>query len=181
MADVTNPDDVRRLFAQAEAEFGGPDFVVAVAGSVKPTPFADATLDDYDRNFSINAKGTFLTFAEVARRVPDGGRIIGFSSNLTRLPRVGMGLYQASKAAVELMATTLAKELGPRGVTVNAIAPGGTDTEMLTEQRRNEIAAATPLGRIADPVDIADVVAFLVSNDARWITGQVVGVNGGII
>lgn len=180
-ADIGDPTGVRALFDAAEEAFGQIDILVATAGTMRPAKIAAATLEDYDFNFAVNARGAFLTLSEAARRVRDGGRIIAFSTNLTRLPRAAMGLYQASKAAVEQMVFSLARELGDRGVTVNAIAPGGTDTSMLSDARRVEVAAATPLGRVATPGDIADVVAFLASDDSRWINGQVVGVNGGIV
>lgn len=181
MADVSQPEEVRRLFDEAERVFGPLDIVAAMAGVLKPVSIARATPEDYDWHFSINVKGTFLTFSEAARRMRDGGRIIGCSSNLTRMPREGLGLYQASKAAVELLTKSLAKEVGRRQITVNTVAPGGTDTDMLTEERRQAVASYTPLGRVGMPRDIADVVAFLASDDARWVNGQVIGVNGGVI
>jgi 3-oxoacyl-[acyl-carrier protein] reductase len=179
---AATPQPTHRAFAAEEA-FGQIDILIATAGTMRSAKIAVATLEDYDYdfNFAVNTRGAFLTLSEAARRVRDGGRIIAFSTNLTRLPRAAMGLYQASKAAVEQMVFSLARELGDRGVTVNAIAPGGTDTSMLSDARRVEVAAATPLGRVATPGDIADVVAFLASDDSRWINGQVVGVNGGIV
>lgn len=180
-ADLTHPEDVERLFDEAERHMGRIDIVAAVAGTMRPALIAEATVDDYNFNFSVNMLGTFLTLAQSARRVSDGGRIIATSTNLTRLPRARMGLYQASKAGVEQMVFSLARELGHRRITVNAISPGGTDTEMLSEARRAEIATTTPLGRVATPLDIADVAAFLASDESRWINGQVIGVNGGIV
>src|SRR5262249_29480479 len=118
--------------------------------------------------------------AEAARRIADHGRIIGLSSVLVRIGRPGIGLYTASKAAIEQLASVLARELGPRGVTVNVVAPGATDTEMLPETSRRTVPQMTPLGRLGQPQDIADVVAFLASEEARWISGQVIGANGGI-
>jgi len=179
-ADVTRAEDVRRLFEETGQRFGISDIVVANAGTLVNKPLVEATVEDFERGFAVNTRGTFLTFAEAARRVPDGGRIIGFSSSLVRLGRPGFGLYTASKAAVEQFVTILAKELGPRGVTVNAVAPGPTDTEMLGEASRRLAPQITPLGRIGRPDDIADVVAFLASDEARWITGQVIGANGGV-
>lgn len=102
-ADIASPEDCARLFDEAEALLGKIDVVVSVAGSMRPAAIAEATVDDYTFNFSVNALGTFLTLSQAARRVADGGRIIATSTNLTRLPRARMGLYQASKAAVEQM------------------------------------------------------------------------------
>jgi 3-oxoacyl-[acyl-carrier protein] reductase len=179
-ANVARAADVSELFDAAERTFGQAHIVVANAGTMRAGNLVEATVEDYEAVFAINARGTFLTFAEAARRVSDHGRIIGMSTALLRLPRPGIGLYTASKAAVGQLVAVLAKELGPRGVTVNAVAPGLTDTEMLTEASRRSAPQITPLGRVGRPQDIADVVAFLASDDARWINGQVVGANGGM-
>jgi 3-oxoacyl-[acyl-carrier protein] reductase len=179
-ADVSRHEDVKRLFDETERRFGRPSIVVANAGTLFVRPFAEMTEADFDIGFAVNARGSFLTFIEAARRVPDGGRVIGFSTCLTLQGRPGLGLYQAGKAAVEQFVKTLAKELGPRRITVNAVAPGPTDTEMLGPARREDAPGVTPLGRIGRPEEIADVVAFLVSDDAGWVTGQVIGANGGI-
>lgn len=179
-ADVTVDEDVRRVFDVTEHELGKPEIIVANAGSFHSRPFVDALPDDFERGLGVSARGTFLTFAEAARRVPDGGRVIGFSTNLTRQGRPGIGLYTASKAVVEQFVKALAKELGPRGITVNAVAPGPTDTDMLSETGRRTAPQMTPLGRVAEPREIADVVVFLASDASRWITGQIVDVNGGM-
>ena len=179
-ADAGDVAAIRHLFDEAAHNFGPPDIVVANAGSLVAKPLAEATLQDFEAGFMTNARGTFLTFSEAARRIRDGGRIIGLSSVLVRIGRPGIGLYTASKAAIEQFAHVLARELGPRGITVNVVAPGATDTEMLPETSRRTVPQMTPLGRIGRPDDIADVVAFLASEAARWISGQVIGANGGI-
>jgi len=172
---------VKRLFEEAERHFGAPDIIAAIAGVNKRTLIADATDEDYEQIFSVNAQATFWLFREAAKKIRDGGRIIGVSSNLVVQGRPGVALYAASKASVEQFVKILAKELGERNVTVNAIAPGPTDTAMVAQLMRDTAPAITPLGRLGRPSDIADVAAFLVSEDARWVTGQVIGVNGGIV
>jgi 3-oxoacyl-[acyl-carrier protein] reductase len=179
--DLRQIDFVGSLFDQAERRFGAPNIVAAIAGVNLNRPVIDTTEEDYDRIFSINARATFWIFREAARKVSDGGRIIGVSSNMVLQGRAGHALYAGSKAAVEQFVRTLAKELGARGITVNAVAPGPTDTAMVSQLSRDTAPAITPLGRLGQPADIADVIGFLASDDARWITGQVIGVNGGIV
>lgn len=179
--NVTRAVDVTRLFVETEKQFGVPNVVVAVAGSFLAKPFAEMTEDDFDEGLRVNAKGTFLIFSEAARRVPEGGRIIGCSSSLVVQGRPGLALYTAGKAAVEQFVKILAKELGPRQITVNAIAPGPTDTELLSERGRSTAPQMTPLGRIGRPEEIAELVAFLASREGGWVNGQVIGVNGGIV
>lgn len=179
--DLRQIDFVESLFGQAERRFGPPNIVAAIAGVNLSRPVVDTTEEDYDRIFSINARATFWIFREAARKVSDGGRIIGVSSNMVLQGRAGHALYAGSKAAVEQFVRTLAKELGPRGITVNAVAPGPTDTAMVSQLSRDTAPAITPLGRLGQPADIADVIGFLASEDARWVTGQIIGVNGGIV
>jgi 3-oxoacyl-[acyl-carrier protein] reductase len=179
--DLRQVDFVGNLFDQAERRFGAPNIVAAIAGVNLNRPVVDTTEEDYDRIFSINARATFWIFREAARKVSDGGRIIGVSSNMVLQGRAGHALYAGTKAAVEQFVRTLAKELGARGITVNAVAPGPTDTAMVSQLSRDTAPGITPLGRLGQPADIADVIGFLASDDARWITGQVIGVNGGIV
>jgi 3-oxoacyl-[acyl-carrier protein] reductase len=161
--------------------FGAPDIVVANAGVNMSKPVAETTEEEFDRIFSLNARATFFVLRAAARHIRGGGRIISVSSNMTLQGRPGIALYAGSKAAVEQFVRILGKELGARGVTVNAVAPGPTDTSMVSQLSRDTAPAITPLGRLGHPNDIADVVGFLCSDEARWITGQVIGVNGGIV
>jgi 3-oxoacyl-[acyl-carrier protein] reductase len=179
--DLRQISFVKRLFEETEQRFGAPHIVAAIAGVNMNRPVVDTTDDDYERIFSINARATFWIFREAAQKIRDGGRILGVSSNMVLQGRPGVALYAASKAAVEQFVKILAKELGKRNVTVNAIAPGPTDTAMVSQLSRDTAPAITPLGRLGQPNDIADVVAFLVSEDAHWVTGQIIGVNGGIV
>lgn len=179
--DLRRIDFVKRLFEETARRFGTPDIVVANAGVNMNKSVVDTTEEDFERIFSVNIRGTFFVFQEAARRIRDGGRIVGISTNMTLQGRPGIALYAASKAAVEQFVKILAKELGPRNVTVNAVAPGPTDTAMVSRLSRDTAPGITPLGRLGQPGDIADVIAFLVSEDARWVTGQIIGVNGGIV
>jgi 3-oxoacyl-[acyl-carrier protein] reductase len=179
--DIRRTEFIEMLFDECDQAFGAPDIVVANAGVNMNKPIRDTTETDFDRIFSLNVRGTFFTFQQAARHVKDGGRIIGISSNMTLQGRPGIALYAASKAAVEQFVKILSRELGSRNVTVNAVAPGPTDTAMVSQLSRDTAPGITPLGRLGRPADIADVVAFLASDDARWITGQIIGVNGGIV
>jgi 3-oxoacyl-[acyl-carrier protein] reductase len=180
-ADIRSSAQVKTLFDEAECKFGSIDIVVANAGINMSKTVAETTDEDFQHIFSVNAQGTFFVFREAARRVKNGGRIIGITSNMTLQSRAGVALYSASKAAVEQFVKILARELGPKLITVNAVAPGPTDTNMVSQLSRDTAPGITPLGRLGRPEDIADVVAFVASADARWITGQIVGANGGII
>ena len=179
--DLRRIDFVKRLFEETARRFGAPDIVVANAGINMNKLVVDTTEEDFERIFAINTRGTFFVFQEAARQIRDGGRIVGISTNMTLQGRPGIALYAASKAAVEQFVKILAKELGPRNITVNAVAPGPTDTAMVSQLSRDTAPGITPLGRLGHPRDIADVFAFLVSEDARWVTGQIIGVNGGIV
>ncbi|HET7849021.1 MAG TPA: SDR family oxidoreductase [Pseudolabrys sp.] len=179
--DLRSNAFIKQLFDETARRWGPPDIVVANAGVNLNKLVADATEEDFDHIFSLNARATFFVFREAARRIQDGGRIIGISSNMTLQGRPGAALYAASKAAVEQFVRMLAKEMGARNVTVNAVAPGPTDTSMVSQLSRDTAPNTTPLGRLGRPDEIADAVAFLASEQGRWITGQIIGVNGGII
>lgn len=182
-ADVSKADEVKALFDTAIAQFGKLDILVNNAGIAIYKRVQDTTDDDFDRAFNINVKGVFLTLREAATRLENGGRIINFSSSVTRLMMPTYGPYSATKAAVEQLTRVFAKEVGQRGITVNSISPGPTNTELFTEGKTEEIikrlASMAALGRIGEPEDIARVVLFLVSDEAAWVTAQNLGVNGG--
>jgi 3-oxoacyl-[acyl-carrier protein] reductase len=179
-ADVRRPDSVKNLFDEALGHWGNVDIAIANAGVNLNKPVLETTDEDFERIFSVNARGTFFVFREAAKRIRDGGRIVGVSTNMTIQARPGIALYAGSKAAVEQFVKVLARELGSRMITVNAVAPGPTDTAMVSKLSRDTAPAATPFGRLGEPGDIADVVAFLASPESRWVNGQIIGVNGGL-
>ncbi|WP_435021477.1 SDR family oxidoreductase [Tundrisphaera sp. TA3] len=184
-ADVGKVAEIARLFDEAIAAFGRLDILVNNAGTLFNKPLADVTEEEYDRIFDVNVKGTFFACQQAARRMADGGRIINFSSTTTVMMLPTYGAYVATKGAVEQLSRALAKELGPRGITVNVVSPGPTDTEMFgqgkTEQDKQRFAQMAALGRLGTPGDIADVVAFLAGDDSRWVTGQNIRANGGLM
>jgi 3-oxoacyl-[acyl-carrier protein] reductase len=184
-ADVSDPAAIRRLFDAGEAAFGRPDVVVANAGIMRLAPFSTMKDDDFNRMIDVNLKGGFYTMREGARRVRDRGRIITFSSSITQLRTPTYGPYAASKAAQELYANVLAKELAGRMISVNAIAPGLVNTTLFTDGKtQQEIAGfiqRTPHKRLAEPADIANVIAALCGDDGWWVSGQTVFANGGIV
>src|SRR3546814_54376 len=183
-ADVASSEQVQDLFKAATKAFGGVDILVASAGVIVPSMIAEATDDDFDRHFQVNVRGTFNAFREAARQVRDGGRLIGFSSTTLALNAPGYSLYNATKGAVEGMVRVIAKELGSRGITVNAIAPGPVETELFLRGKSqadiDRMVAMAPQKRLGQPSEIANLVAFLASPEAGWINGQIVRANGGI-
>ena len=183
-ADVGKIGDIHRLFDQTIEHFGQVDILVNNAGTTVYKAIAQVTEEEFDKIFAINVKGTFFACQQAAQRMADGGRIINFSTTVTALMLPTYGAYAATKGAVEQITRVLAKELGGRGITVNVISPGPTDTELFkadkTEEQINRFAQMAALGRLGEVQDIADVVAFLASEDARWITAQNIRVNGGV-
>jgi 3-oxoacyl-[acyl-carrier protein] reductase len=178
-ADVAVRGEITALFDAADARFGGIDIVVNNAGVLVLGAVSEVTERDFDRVFAVNARGAFFVMQESARRLRDGGRLISLSSSVTLRPLPHTAVYAASKAAVELFTKALAREVGHRQITVNAVAPGGTETGMLSPQRAEELKAETALARVGQPTDIADAVAMLAGDDAHWITGQIIHVSGG--
>jgi len=183
--DVSKVSDVRRLFDTIEEVYGGMDVLVNNAGVMQLAPIAELTEADYDRLFDINAKGSFNTMREAAGRLRKGGRIVNFSSSVVGLLQPGYAAYAATKAAVEAATMVLARELRGREITVNAIAPGPTATDLFLNGKSDELvdrlAKLSPLERLGTPEDIAAAVAFLVGPDGAWINGQVLRANGGVI
>lgn len=180
--NVAEKEDVQRLFSQTEQQLGDIDIVVNVAGRSVFKPHAELTDEDFDKVFSVNARGAMYMLQAAAEHVSDGGRIVQFSTGGTMMPIPAGGIYAASKAAGERFAFALAKEIGHRQVTVNVVSPGVTDTDglVMDEDSVNELIEQTPLGRLGQPNDIADIVAFLVSDDAHWMSGHNVQANGGM-
>ncbi|MEU9197925.1 SDR family oxidoreductase [Streptomyces hundungensis] len=185
-ADLANSAEVAELFAEAERATGALDVLVANAAVWLPhSRIEEASEETYDRVMAVNTKGTFLALQHASTRLRDGGRVITMSSIGVRRPTPGNAVYAASKAAVEQFTAVAAQELGPRRITVNCVAPGATDTEMLRQSlppRLLERAARnTVLGRLGTGDDIAGIVAFLAGPDSGWITGQTISATGGML
>jgi len=179
-ADISSVSDIHRLFDQTESELGAIDIVVANVGVAVIKPLTEATEADFDLVFGTNARGTFFTLQEAARRVRDGGRIIAVSTGGTKMFFTQTALYLGSKGAVEQFVRVLSRELGSRGITVNALSPGFTDTDLLPERDRAVAAGMSPFGRIGAPRDVADIAVFLASDEARWLTGENIQAGGGV-
>jgi 3-oxoacyl-[acyl-carrier protein] reductase len=184
-ADVGDETEVAALFDQAETTYGGVDAVVHAAGRMPLSPVAELDLDELDALYRTNIRGTFVVDQQAARRLRAGGALVNFSSSVVGLAFPGYGAYAASKGAVEALTLILARELRGRDVTVNAVAPGPTATELFLNGKDEEtvarLAAQPPLERLGTPEDIANVVSFLAGPDGRWVNGQVLRANGGIV
>ncbi|WP_017315656.1 glucose 1-dehydrogenase [Mastigocladopsis repens] len=181
-ADISQIADIRRLFEETIDKFGQLDILVNNAGIANAAPVAEVTEDQFDQVFAVNVRGVLFTLQEAARRMNKGGRIVNVSSSTSFYPQAGLAVYVASKAAVNAFTEVLALELGERGITVNSVVPGPTTPGMFDKRPMEEqkaAAAGSPFGRIGRAEDIADVVAFLVSEESRWITGQHIVANGG--
>lgn len=183
-ADVTDSAAVHRLVLLAQAEFGTPDAVICNAGIAQQKLFTDITEDDWDRMFDVNVKGMYRVIREVLPLLLDrqAGSIVTVSSIWGQTGGSCEVHYSASKAAVIGMTKALAKELGLSGIRVNCVAPGVIDTDMNRmhgEDVMKELADETPLGRNGRPEDVADAIYWLASDRARFVTGQILGVNGG--
>jgi 3-oxoacyl-[acyl-carrier protein] reductase len=179
-ADVAREADVARLFDTAEQAHGDLDIVVANAADALQKPLIDCTEADYDRIFDTNTKGVFFTLRAAGRRLRDGGRIIVVSTGGTKMLMTENSLYLGSKGAVEQFARVLARELGHRGIAVNILSPGFTDTDLLPERDRAVAAGMSPFNRSGAPSEVAEVAVFLASDAGHWITGQDIGAGGGV-
>ncbi|MER9655054.1 SDR family oxidoreductase [Mesorhizobium sp. M0152] len=184
-ADIAYPAGIAALFDAGEKAFGGIDILVNNAGIIKTSPIAETDDASFDMQIAVNLGGVFRGMREGARRLRDGGRIINFSSSVVGFYQPGYGVYAATKAGVEAMTHILAKELGARRVTVNAVAPGPVETALFlngkNEAQIEAIGRLIPLGRLGRPDDIAGLVSFLAGPDSGWVNGQVIRANGGAV
>lgn len=183
-ADVSKSDEVKRMFDEAIAHYGRIDVLVNNAGIMITKTIKDTTDEDFTRQFDINVKGTFNTMREAADKLADNGTVINFSTSVNRIMIPGYATYVATKAAVEQLTRVFSKEVGNRGINVNSVSPGPTNTELFTNGKSQEVidrlAALSPFNRIGEPNDISEIVVFLASDQAKWINAQNIGVNGGM-
>jgi 3-oxoacyl-[acyl-carrier protein] reductase len=189
-ADVSDPAGVKSLFDSAEEAFNSPVHILVNSAGViavdSPT-IANTTVETFDHDMNVNARGAFLCASESANRLKrdGGGRIIFLTTSLVAAFMPGYGAYTASKAGVEAMTKILAKELKGTGITANCVAPGATATGMFLEGKTEEmikrIGEDNPFGRIGESKDIFSVVGFLATDSAEWVNGQIIRVNGGAI
>jgi 3-oxoacyl-[acyl-carrier protein] reductase len=184
-ADVGDAKAVRGMFDAAEAAFGGVDVLINNAGIMKLAKLADSDDTLFDQQVAVNLKGTFNTLREAAKRLRDGGRIVNFSTSVVGTKLETYGVYAATKAAVEMLTAILSKELRGRSITVNAVAPGPTATDLFLIGKSPELidrfAKMNPLERLGTPADIAATVSFLAGPDGSWINGQTLRANGGMV
>ena len=185
--DVSKAADVRRLFAETKRAFGAPNVLVNNAGIFAFDPLEAVTEDDFHRQFNTNVLAPILTIQEALKHFgPDGGSVINISSVVSTGAVPNSVVYSATKGAVDSIARVLGKELGARKIRVNTIAPGGVETEgthkagVIGSDFEKQLVADTPLGRIGQPDDIAEVAVFLASDSARWLTGERISASGGL-
>jgi 3-oxoacyl-[acyl-carrier protein] reductase len=180
-ADLSLVADAHRLVIDTVTQFGRLDILVNNAGKFMPKLLVDMTEAEFDQVMNLHAKGPYFAMQEAARVLKEGGRIVNISTEGTQRTFPGATAHLGSKAALEQFTKGLACELASRGITVNTVSPGITDTGVLSEQYRQLGLQSSPLRRLGLPKDIADVVAFIVSEDARWVTGQNIHAGGGMV
>lgn len=184
-ANVSVSAEASALFDQATALFGGVDILINNAGIMQLSSIADTDDSSFDKQIAVNLKGTFNTLRLAANRLREGGRIVNLSSSVVGLKLERYGVYAATKAAVESLTAIISKELRGRKITVNAVSPGPTATELFLEGKPphiiEQLSKMPPLERLGEPTDIAKTVSFIVSNNGEWINGQVLRANGGIV
>lgn len=184
-ADISEVTEVERLFRETLDAFGQVDILVNNAGVMITKPLLQTTEEDFDKQFAINVKGTFFAIQQAAKHMGEGGRIINFSTSVAGQMFPAYSTYAGTKGAVEQFTRQLAKELGPKGITINAVAPGPVNTELFTvgksEEQVKAVGSMNAFGRIGQPEDISDVVLFLAGEQSRWVTGQTLRANGGFI
>jgi 3-oxoacyl-[acyl-carrier protein] reductase len=183
-ADLADPAQIAPLFDAAMKAYGRLDILVNNAAVAERKRLESSGLEHYHKHFDLNVRGALLATVEAAKRMADGGRIINITSGIAKARVARSAVYAGTKAAMEAITRCHAAELGKRNITVNCVAPGLVDTDMLRDAIPKPVEDAlviqTPLGRLGRPDDIADVVAFVASDDARWISGEVIPASGGL-
>jgi len=183
--DVANVSDVDSLFKKTIDAFGGINVVVNCAGIMPISPISEGNLELFDKVIATNLRGTFVVLGKASQTVSTGGRIIAFSSSVIAMAFPTYGPYIASKAGVEGLVRVLANEMRGRSITVNAVAPGPVATELFltgkAEEQIDQLRKLSPLERLGQPEDIANVVSFLAGPEGGWVNGQIVRANGGFV
>ncbi|MBX4151484.1 SDR family oxidoreductase [Paenibacillus sp. FSL W7-1279] len=184
-ADIRQVAAIERLFGKTIEVYGGIDILVNNAGIMTTKPVAAMTEEDFDQQFAINVKGTYFAIQQAFHHMNSGGRIINFSTSVVGQMFPAYSVYAGTKGAVEQFTRQLAKEFGPKGITINAVAPGPINTELFTIGKSEEqiagIANMNAFGRLGEPDDVAGAVLFLAGEESKWITGQTIRVNGGFV
>lgn len=184
-ADIRQVAAIERLFGETIEAYGGIDILVNNAGIMTTKPVAAMTEEDFDQQFAINVKGTYFAIQQAFHHMNSGGRIINFSTSVVGQMFPAYSVYAGTKGAVEQFTRQLAKEFGPKGITINAVAPGPINTELFTVGKSEEqiagIANMNAFGRLGEPDDVAGAVLFLAGEESKWITGQTIRVNGGFV
>lgn len=182
-ADVSKVSEVEALFTETLQQFGRVDILVNNAGIMENNAIADVTEEIFDRHFTLNVKGTYFACQQAMKNMAPGGTIINFSTSVSGAMLPTYSVYAATKGAVEQLTRQLAKEFGPKDIVINCIAPGQVATDLFLNGKSPELVDSfrrmNAFGRLGEPEDIANALELLVSDKARWITGQTIRVNGG--
>jgi len=180
-ADMSLVTDAKRLVVETVRQFGRLDFLINNAGRFRPKLLVETTEEEFDEIMALHTKGPYFAMQEAAKVLKEGGRIVNISTAGTHMNFFGATAHLGSKAALEQFTKGLALELAPRGITVNCVSPGITDTGILTDQYRQFGIQLSPFKRLGYPEEVAEVVAFLISERAQWLTGQNIQAGGGIV
>ena len=182
-ADVGRVSEIEALFSETLERFGRVDILINNAGIMGNAAIGDVTEEFFDRNYDINVKGTYFACQQAMKHMEAGGTIVNFSTSVAGAMLPTYSVYAATKGAVEQLTRQLAKEFGPKGITINCIAPGQVATELFLSGKSQELIDSyrrmNAFGRLGEPEDIANAIELLVGDKARWITGQTIRVNGG--
>ncbi|MDM8151770.1 SDR family oxidoreductase [Priestia megaterium] len=184
-ADISQIDDIKRLFSETISVFGKVDILINNAGIMINKPLTEVTEEDYNKQFSVNVKGTFFACQQAMKYMEEEGHIVNISTSVNGQMFPTYSVYSGTKGAVEQFTRQLAKEFGQKKITINAVAPGPIDTELFsvgkTKQQIEGMKKMNAFGRLGEPEDISNVIEFLVSEKSQWVTGQTIRVNGGFI